>query len=50
MPQLRLSQIILNEKRRPKWIEFKEEWMRRERESIKKRYNDLCNTDDTEVT
>ena len=37
MPQLRLSQAVFNEKRRPEWAEFKEEWVRRERESIKKR-------------
>ena len=50
MPQLKLSQIILSEKRRPEWTEFKEEWVRRERESIEKRYNNLYDTDDTEVT
>ena len=49
MSQLRLSQAVSDEKRRPKWVEFKEEWIERERESIKKRYNDLCNTDSTEV-
>ena len=49
MPQLRLSQAVLSEKRKPEWAEIKEEWMRRKRESIKKRYNDLCDTDSTEV-
>ena len=49
MPQLRSSQIIFDEKRRPEWAEIKEEWVKRERESIKKRYNDLYDTDSTEV-
>ena len=49
MSQSELSQIIFSEKRRPKWAEFKEEWVKRERESIKKRCNSLCDTDNTEV-
>ena len=49
MPQLRLSQVILNEKRKPEWAEFKEGWIKRERERVKKRCNDLYNTDSTEV-
>ena len=49
MPQLKLSQAVFSEKRRPKWAEFKREWVKRERESIKKRYNSLCDTDNTEV-
>ena len=49
MPQLRLSQVVSDEKRRPEWAGFKEEWVERERGSIKKRCNSLCNTDGTEV-
>ena len=50
MPQLKLSQAVLNEKRRSEWTEFKEEWIKRERGSIKKRCNSLYDTDNTEVT
>ena len=42
--------MISDEKRRSEWAGFKEEWVKRERESIKKRCNDLYDTDDTEVT
>ena len=41
--------MISDEKRRPEWAEIKEEWVERERESIKKRCNGLYSTDSTEV-
>ena len=49
MPQLRLSQIILSEKKRPEWAEIKEGWVKEEKESIKKRYNNLYDIDGTKV-
>ena len=48
MPQLKLSQIILNEKRRPEWAESKKE-VKRKRKSIEKRWNSLYDIDDIKV-
>ena len=42
--------MISDEKKRPEWAEFKEEWIERERESVKKRCNSLYDIDGTEVT
>ena len=49
MSLLKLSQAVSDEKRRPEWAEFKKRWVKREEESMKKRCNDLYDTDGTEV-
>ena len=41
--------MIFSKKKRSEWAEIKEEWIKREKESMKKRYNSLYDTDSTEV-